>query len=496
MLDRVQPPGRLRAVAAFAASLVLFGLAASAQAGPYECRARIGKEAKILLGLGSRFVDQCHKQRDRVCAANSMRGECNILDSANVDPQSKYQDREAKSLSLINADCTGSPVLANYPDGVQVDVLDKIVEELTGNSQVSLGDEDLLCSKGVVACHRAIAQARSTVIKEVITDSVKCQRDLDRNASTFGAISAACLDAGDRTSASAKLKVTKNCTGVALADVGSCSSTLSSLDDCVVDSAVATGQDLAKAVYGAPEGCGDGTVSVNEQCDDGNTLSGDGCNGGCELEGNTCSYSGPGAGTGTRLVTVSINTPEPLAGVQISVDYPQLESGIPGIGTSSVVQGRFVPLQTAGLAALNDNQDTDAIVGMVNVVDLFNSGPLFSIAFDNCVQLSQNLCNRNQQVFGCGGRCRLPNGTGGSGTVCLDASSCLGGEICDYGDPLVCSPGTNLPFGPGPQAGCCPGDNACISQTNITGCAVSDPVDANGQPVSGVTCFVTVVEQP
>jgi cysteine-rich repeat protein len=271
---------------------------------------------------------------------------------------------------------------------------------------------------------------------------------------------------------------------------------VAALAACTTDSAVATGQDLAKAVYGAPEGCGDGTQTINEQCDDGNTLSGDGCNASCELEGNTCSYAGPGAGTGTRLVTVSINAPEPVAGLQVSVDYPQFESGIPGIGTSSVVQGRFTTLQPASLSALNDNQNTDAIVGMVNVVDPFNSGPLFSITFDNCVQLSQNICNRNQQVFGCGGRCRLPNGTGGSGTVCYNVSTCGVGEICDSGDPLVCSPGSNLPFGPGPQAGCCPADNSCISQPNITDCTVSDPVDANGQPISGVTCSVSVVEQP
>jgi cysteine-rich repeat protein len=485
----------MRAVAALAASFVLFGLAASAQAGPAECRARIGKEAKVLLGLGSRFVDLCHKKRDRVCALNSMRGECNIVDSANVDPANKYADREAKALALINQDCTGSPVLANYPDGVQVDVLDKIVDELTGNSQVNLGDEDLLCDKGVVACHRAIAQARSTVLKEVITDSVKCQRDLDKNASTFGAISPTCLDAGDRTSAGAKSKITNNCTGVNLADVGSCSNTLASLDDCVVDSAVATGQDLAKAVYGAPVGCGDGTVGAGEQCDDGNTLSGDGCNANCELEGNTCSYAGTGAGTGTRLVTVSIDSPEPVAGVQISLDYPQLESGIPGTGTSGLVQTRFKALQTASLAALNDNNNTDATVGMINIVNPFNNGPLFSITFDNCVQLSQNVCNRNQQVFGCGGRCRVSDASP-AGAVCYSDSGCALGEFCDVGDPLVCSPGQNLPLGPGPQAGCCPADNECKTQAEVTGCAVSDPVDTNGQPIAGVTCSVSVVEHP
>jgi len=481
----------MRTVAAFAAAAAFFGLTASAEAGPFECRAQIGKETKVLLGLGSRFVDQCHKKRDRVCLIGSMRGECNIVDSAQVDPRGAYSSREAKALSNINGACTGSPVLANYPGGVQADVLDKIVEELTGNSQVNLGAEDLLCDSDVVACHRSIAQARSTVIKEVIADSVKCQRDLDKNASSFGAISPTCLDTGSRTSAGSKSKITKNCTGVDLTKVGSCSTVLASLDDCVVDSAVATGQDLAKAVYGAPAGCGNGAVGAGEQCDDGNLVSGDGCNSSCELEGNSCTpFVGTGGGTGTRLVKVAINTPESLAGLQVTVEYPQFEAGIPGIGTSSVVQGRFQTLQPAGLALLNDD-NSGGTVGMINISNLFDSGDLFQVTMDNCVALSQGVCNRNQQTFGCGGRC-----SPSPATVCFSNSDCSTGQFCDTGDPLVCSPGVNLPFGPGPQAGCCPGDNSCFTQVELTGCSVSDPVDALGQPVAGVTCSVTVTEMP
>jgi cysteine-rich repeat protein len=491
MLDRVQRTGRMRSVAAIAASVALFGLAARAEAGPAECRARIGKESRILTALGARSVDQCHRKRDQVCAQDSMRGECNILPSSNTDPKGTYDSRATKALLNIAGDCTGSPVLANYPGGVQTAVLDKIVDEITGNSQVSLGAGDLLCEKQVVACHRAIARARSTVIKEVVTDSVKCQRDLDKHATTFGAISAACLDDGSRTAATSKLKITKNCTGADLGEVDSCSTTLANLDDCVVNSAISTGQDLAKAVYGAPTGCGNGAVGPGEQCDDGNTVSGDGCNASCELEGNSCTpYVGAGGGTGTRLVKVAINTPEALAGVQVALNYPQFEAGIPGIGTSGVVQGRFQALQPAGLALLNDDGNTSATVGMVNVVDLFNSGDLFQVTMDNCVQLSQNICNRNQQVFGCGGLC-LPGGT-----VCFNNGQCNPGATCDFGNQVVCSPATNLPFGPGPQTGCCPADNACFTQTAATGCAVSDPVDALGQPVAGVTCSVTVTEQP
>ena len=45
-------------------------------------------------------------------------------------------------------------------------------------------------------------------------------------------------------------------------------------------------------------------------------------------------------------------------------------------------------------------------------------------------------------------------------------------------------------------AGGCPGDNFCASQTSITGCSVSGPVDALGQTVSGVSCSVSITEAP
>jgi hypothetical protein len=48
---------------------------------------------------------------------------------------------------------------------------------------------------------------------------------------------------------------------------------------------------------------------------------------------------------------------------------------------------------------------------------------------------------------------------------------------------------------PQPPGGC-PGDNACISQTVSTTCAVSEPVDGLGQPVEGVTCTVVITEVP
>lgn len=500
MLDRVQPPGRTRRAAALVAALALLGAAATAHAGSKECRGTIGKQVKGLFALGASALNTCHKNKDKVCTANSDRAACNVLDGTTVDPKGKYAAKEAKVLAKITPDCTGFD--GAYPGGVQAAVLDKLATELDGNTSVSLGDDDLLCDKAVVTCHKTIATERTKVMKEVLLDSIKCQAAKDKTDSSFGVIDPTCLDAADKSGPKAKDKIVAKCTGVDLTKVGSCaSSPTSTVDDlktCVVDSAVATGQDLAKSIYGQPaSGCGNGTIEGSEQCDDSNTASNDGCSSSCELEGNTCTpWAGPGAGTGTRVLKVAISTPAALGGLQVTLDYPQFQAGIPGVGSSSIVQSRFQTLQPASLAALNDDNNATAVVGMINVVDTFDSGDLFQVTLDNCVALDQNICNRNQQVFACGGRCHLPNGTGGSGAVCLDASTCGVGEICDNGDPLVCTPGTNLPFGPGPQAGCCPGDNACYTQVEATGCAVSDPVDEFGQPVAGVTCSVTVTELP
>jgi cysteine-rich repeat protein len=465
MLDRVHPTGRRRAVATVAAAAMLLGPVGSARADSRECRAQIGKEAKALLAMGTRFVDQCHRARDRACVPISMRGECNSLPSSNTDPKGRYVAREAKALANIDADCAGDPVLANYPGGIQDDVLDTIAEEIGGSSQVNLGDEDLLCDQALVRCHRAIAQSRTTVLREVVNDSIKCQRDLDNGGGPLGAISPVCLDTGDRTSGHAANRITKNCTGLTADDVGTCSP----LPSCVIESAVATGQGLAQAVYGATPTCGNGTPDDGEQCDDGNTTPGDGCNASCEIEGNTCTpYGGPGGASGTRLVKVSISTPQPLAGLQVSLDYPQFQSGIPGSGTSSVVQTRFTPLQPAGLALMNDT-DLDLTVGMVNVVNAFESGDLFEVEFDNCVALSENICNRVQNIISCTGADNPP--------------------ACGTAPP----PGV---VGACSNPGGCPGDNFCIDQTAVTGCSVSDPVDDLGQPVAGVTCAVTITEIP
>jgi hypothetical protein len=74
------------------------------------------------------------------------------------------------------------------------------------------------------------------------------------------------------------------------------------------------------------------------------------------------------------------------------------------------------------------------------------------------------------------------------GKVCSNAATraCLVDTDCV--SPGVCT-GTQA-------AGACPGDNVCIPQAGpngLTKCFVFSPVDANANPVPGVTCSVTVL---
>ena len=330
------------------------------------------------------------------------------------------------------------------------------------------------------------------------------------------------------------------------ADVGSCDP----LPGCVTTAATATASTIAQAIYSslATQECGNGTIEGTEQCDDGGTTSGDGCSAVCETEGDTCdgAYAGVGATDGTRQVTVTLSTPEPLGGVEINVDYPQFEAGIPGIGNSSVVNSRLTVIQTGGISGLNDN-GTDARVVMVNLSSGLDNGPLFRVDFDNCVAHGESVCNRTQNVVHCcfdpssttqfsrcsdgatpctsnadcagigGGICGPTRCTDGV-TACTTDAACPLGQLCEktpvvrcVANPPACAnQATLIPPPPGnpilgacsssasgtPLNGGCPGDNACVSQAAILTCSVTNPSDLQGQPVDGVSCSVSVTEVP
>src|SRR5262249_49661879 len=150
--------------------------------------------------------------------------------------------------------------------------------------------------------------------------------------------------------------------------------------------------------------CGDGAVNApGEECDDGNLVDCDGCDSNCTLSstcGNniTCAPEqcdgGPNCNSscestasscnpilGQRLVIVSLNTPEPLAGVQVNLTYPGFQTSIPGSGNTSSVGSHLFLFPTQGVNIFND-QDGDINTVFANTTNFLSSGPLFAANFD------------------------------------------------------------------------------------------------------------------
>ncbi len=607
---------RMRLATALALGALTIGSLGVARAdtkASIKCRKTLSIQLSKLANAGFKNADKCHKAADKICTVGSNRAACNDVMTAGFDPKAKYSDGKAKATQKIDKDClAGDPVLANYNGGnIENAVLPLIDQAVESNSSLTQGDADLLCDKPKVKCLEAIGKGRSKIMKEILKSSVKCQKNLDKTAVSFGPIDPGCIGAGDKSVPKALADLAKKCTdaGVDPATVGTCSP----FPGCVTSDAIATGQILARDIFSVS--CGDGVVDPGEQCDDGNLMDGDGCNGLCELEGRTCTDFGSSI-LGTRTVKVSINTPTALSGVQVAFDYPQFEAGIPGVGTSSLVADRLTVLQSADLSGINDT-DTDGNVALVKLNGGFTTGDLFSVTLDNCVALSHRICNRAQNVIDCcsdmmdpnqfvippgsetcpkkeclskktcylgsddGMPCTDDNDCGQScnggvnaNMVCTMDSDCPGGRCqglcgqaicmtdadCDAvagdcqpitcgvdpdvcigagrdgspqfgacafkcdGNPPVCAPGhfgpTKCVGGandgmscsvdsdcPGGEcnptvgtcdnvAGACPGDNQCVDQTNAHTCNISSPVDADGQPVDGVTCTLTITETP
>jgi cysteine-rich repeat protein len=378
----------------------------------------------------------------------------------------RYQAARSRALCKIGARCqAGDPVLQNYPNGDLGAIFAAADEMLAGNSIVTQGNANLGRDKAKVKCAAALAKGRSGVLKATLGSALGCQRRRDKKGTTFGPIDASCLSTPGGPAQAASRVISRACANAT--DMGTCGP----LPACVTDAATLAGQGLARTTYDARGNgptCGDGAVGFPEQCDDGNTAAGDGCSAACEHEGRSC-----GTTVGARVVRVAITTPQPIAGLRLDLDYPQFEAGLVGTEQASVVKNAVTLLQgTAGpVGVVANDRESDLSIAVGGGTGVIATGDLLDVAMDSCVPLTANICNRNQNVFGC-----CPSG---------DVSNC-------FGNPPACTSFDSSTLNQGTPAGCCPADNACTTQVSATSCSVADPVDATGQPVDGVTCTVTI----
>jgi hypothetical protein len=401
------------AVALGASALALAGPAGADTKASIACRGAIAEGLSGIPNSGFELNDKCHKTQDKVSAAT---GACNDVSNSLFDPTGKYAKAKTKSGDLISKKCLpGDPVLSNY-DGMNPETaVEPVIDDAVGgNSALVVGNKNLNGDKASTKCVETIGKARTAIFKEIVKNSTKCQGNLDKTASTFGALDPSCVDPGAKSVAKAGLKIPEACGSLMGADVGSCDP----LPTCVTDASVTSAQGIAKAIYqkvAAPSSCGNEIVEGDEQCDDGpnNGTPGDLCNTQCESLAETCGPGTVAGGTiiGHRIVMVGLHIPDKngqpqkLAGVRISFDYPQLEASIKGTGLSSVVQTSFQVLQNSpsGFLALGNDSDTDAQF-IVSSSDEFidsTSGAFVEVTLDECTPLSTNICNRNQQVTGC-----------------------------------------------------------------------------------------------
>jgi cysteine-rich repeat protein len=249
-----------------------------------------------------------------------------------------------------------------------------------------------------------------------------------------------------------------------------------------------------------PPGCGNGQLDAGEQCDDGNLVDGDGCDGNCTLTGcgngivtageqcdggadcngdcestaSTC-----GAASATRLVLVTIDTPTPLAGASVQLEYPQLLTSIPGHGDSSLVQSRIFSFPLGSYtSAVNDN-DTSVTAVYANTSNFITSGPLFALNFDECVDVSQNFCNRNPGVIGCcndpNDPSQFPNTCGGftSPTITCDADEAC--PVLTSANDADCT-AANTPYKccTGAGTGTCSESSFCTGVSNPNACCTGN----------------------
>ncbi len=549
-------PAGARVIALLSAGAMVVTLGASARAdtkASIDCRKTAGNELSKILNSQLKAIDKCIKSQHK---ADASTGACNVNGATFDPLGKYSAAVGKGTTKIDGKCLAGDPVLANYaPSGdPAADVIPQNQTDAFGNNLLvsgvaDLGDPKDKANKPNVKCNETIGKGRTGIFKEVLKTATKCQAEIDKAATTFGPISPTCIQDPTKAATKATEKIGKDCN---LAGVTADSAGCFPVPGCIISNSTLVAQSAARNIYSnqpVTAVCGDNVVEFPEQCDPPN---GGSCTASCETVGPNCDAVAGSSIIGARTAKVTIGGlvgGQKLAGLQVNFDYPQFQAGIAGTGQSSIVQGKVTVLQgTPGTyTAIANDRDTDLTFVIGGTDTFIDNGDLLSIAMDACVAKEMNLCNRNQNVIGC---CDSATDADLDGLFQECVNKCLGGgtknnttcttlgqtpECLGTANGAICNPDTNTCDNAGDKTGqpctvvgdcttgnvqgtctsgfanapvstsfpaatvgvgtpedSCPGDNACFTQAEATGCTITDAVDNNGLPIDGVTCTVTL----
>jgi hypothetical protein len=149
-----------------------------------------------------------------------------------------------------------SEVLANYPNQNPLEIVDPRVYTgieqpcmLTGLrawGREVIGEANLSGQLTSLKCRNAAARMGARIVKKVVKAAVRCQRDVDSSAVSFGAIDPGCYAAPPAgLVASATSRLDRLCADEGIVDYGGCTP----LPGCVIEKSVEFGHLLAADTY-------------------------------------------------------------------------------------------------------------------------------------------------------------------------------------------------------------------------------------------------------
>jgi cysteine-rich repeat protein len=259
------------------AALVAFGLqrepranaqtTTSVKTSDLKCRNHIGESVQGLVRTGLNSIDQCyeHGRGGKPC---DQVAELPARFSGSGAP---FTIALKRSTAITGAWCVGiQAVLNNYPGtSPPMGTVGPLVQAALDSSAASLQGPTRPTGKARRRCIDTIGRVRSKIVHQVLARAIRCQRAIDRTATSFGLISPTCLVPAQNVAVRART-IVQSCASFTGVDVGSCGP----LPTCVIASATQTGHDLAVATYGfSPDQqgdlCGNGKVDPGESCDEG-----------------------------------------------------------------------------------------------------------------------------------------------------------------------------------------------------------------------------------